>query len=136
MKKFFLSKENGISVKRERGQIKIRTINAGRLLKLFRKREGKIAALEKRAGGRKNLAVLCGAIACVFAALFAVNPAAKTVFNSFAQTERKLPIYCVDTPDKKISISFDAAWGADDTDELLRILKENDVKTTFFMCGY
>ncbi|MDD3570337.1 MAG: polysaccharide deacetylase family protein [Lachnospiraceae bacterium] len=27
-------------------------------------------------------------------------------------------------------------WGADDTDELLRILKENDVKTTFFMCGY
>ena len=29
-----------------------------------------------------------------------------------------------------------AHWGADDTDELLRILDENDVKTTFFMCGY
>ena len=32
--------------------------------------------------------------------------------------------------------SVDAAWGADDTDELLRILSENDVKATFFLCGY
>lgn len=66
-----------------------------------------------------------------------VKPAAQMVFQAtVAKTERRLPIYCVDTPDKKVSISFDAAWGADDTDELLRILKENDVKTTFFMCGY
>lgn len=28
------------------------------------------------------------------------------------------------------------AWGADDTDELLKILKDNDVKATFFLCGY
>lgn len=26
---------------------------------------------------------------------------------------RKLPIYCVDTDEKKISLSFDAAWGND-----------------------
>ena len=76
------------------------------------------------------------------AALFAISaklisPAAKTVFyQTVAKTERKLPIYCVDTPEKKVSISFDAAWGADDTDELLQILRDNDVKTTFFMCGY
>jgi len=50
--------------------------------------------------------------------------------------ERKLPIYCVGTDEKKVAISFDAAWGADDTDELLKILRENDVKTTFFVCGY
>jgi peptidoglycan/xylan/chitin deacetylase (PgdA/CDA1 family) len=29
-----------------------------------------------------------------------------------------------------------APWGADDTDELLTILKNNDVKATFFLCGY
>lgn len=58
------------------------------------------------------------------------------VFSNLAQNTRRLPIYCVDTDEKKIAISFDAAWGADDTDELLRILDENDVKTTFFMCGY
>lgn len=26
------------------------------------------------------------------------------------QSERKLPIYCVDCPDKKVALSFDAAW--------------------------
>lgn len=52
------------------------------------------------------------------------------------EAKKPLPIYCVDTEESKVSISFDAAWGADDTDELLRILKENDVLTTFFLCGY
>lgn len=28
-----------------------------------------------------------------------------------AGADKKLPIYCVNTPDKKISLSFDAAWG-------------------------
>ncbi|MEA4815900.1 MAG: polysaccharide deacetylase family protein [Lachnospiraceae bacterium] len=66
-----------------------------------------------------------------------VSPAAIAVFNAgIAKNEKKLPIYSVDTDEKKLSISFDAAWGADDTDELLRILDENDVKATFFMCGY
>lgn len=50
--------------------------------------------------------------------------------------DKQLPIYCVATDEKKISISFDAAWGADDTEQLLKVLAENDVKTTFFLCGY
>ena len=29
-----------------------------------------------------------------------------------------------------------APWGAEDTDTLLDILKKNDVKATFFLCGY
>ena len=28
--------------------------------------------------------------------------------------ERDLPIYCVDTTEKKVALSFDAAWGAED----------------------
>lgn len=51
------------------------------------------------------------------------------------QSERKLPIYCVDCPDKKVALSFDAAWGAEDTDEILSILKKHDVHVTFFMTG-
>ena len=52
-------------------------------------------------------------------------------------TKKQLPIYCVDTlGEKKVAVSFDAAWGADDTDTLLDILKKNDVKATFFLCGY
>ena len=36
-----------------------------------------------------------------------------TVFSvtSFANTDRLLPIYCVETDKKQIAISFDAAWG-------------------------
>ncbi|MDE5932446.1 MAG: polysaccharide deacetylase family protein [Lachnospiraceae bacterium] len=48
---------------------------------------------------------------------------------------RELPIYCVDTEEKKIALSFDAAWGNEDTAELLEILKEHDLKVTFFMTG-
>lgn len=61
------------------------------------------------------------------------------VFNAYVEgtgSKKKLPIYSVDTPEKKIAISFDAAWGADDTDTILQILKEDDIKATFFLCGY
>lgn len=54
----------------------------------------------------------------------------------FAPADRLLPVYRVNTPDNKVSISFDAAWGADKTPELLRILKEKNVKTTFFLVGF
>ncbi len=65
-------------------------------------------------------------------------PSAAEYVSTFASAnmERKLPIYCVQTDEQKVSVSFDAAWGADDTDELLRILAENNVKATFFLCGY
>lgn len=85
---------------------------------------------------RKTLA----AIALVIFASVAVktiSPTAKAVFAAaIAKTERLLPIYCVETEKPQVAISFDAAWGADDTDKLLQILADNDVKTTFFMCGY
>ena len=34
---------------------------------------------------------------------------------TFAESNRKLPIYCVECEKKQIAISFDAAWGNDDT---------------------
>lgn len=48
---------------------------------------------------------------------------------------RELPIYCVETPEKKIAISFDAAWGNEDTAKILSILQKNNVRATFFMTG-
>lgn len=50
-------------------------------------------------------------------------------------SNKELPIYCVDTPEKKIALSFDAAWGNEDTQKILDILKKNDVHVTFFMTG-
>ena len=57
------------------------------------------------------------------------------VSGVFDQGEREVPIYAVDTKEKKLAISFDAAWGADCTPTLLKILKENDIKTTFYLTG-
>ena len=54
---------------------------------------------------------------------------------TFAQGDRKLPIYCVETDKKQIAISFDAAWGNDDTQTLIDILAEYDVPATFFVVG-
>ncbi len=53
----------------------------------------------------------------------------------FAQVGKRLPIYCVETEEKRIAISFDAAWGNDDTEELINILAEYEVPATFFVVG-
>ncbi|MBQ8283735.1 MAG: polysaccharide deacetylase family protein [Clostridia bacterium] len=45
---------------------------------------------------------------------------------------RSLPIYSVDTKEKKIAISFDCAWGVDHTQQLLDVMEQNDVRCTFF----
>lgn len=55
--------------------------------------------------------------------------------SAFANSDRLLPIYCVETDKKQIAISFDAAWGNDDTETLINILKEYDVPATFFVVG-
>lgn len=54
------------------------------------------------------------------------------VFNR----DKVLPIYCVDTEEKKVAISFDAAWGDQYTDGILDILDKYNVKTTFFLVGF
>ena len=53
----------------------------------------------------------------------------------FANSDRRLPIYCVETEKKQIAISFDAAWGNDDTEQLINILDEYNVPATFFVVG-
>ena len=49
---------------------------------------------------------------------------------------RKLPIYSVERDDKKIAISFDCAWGAEKTQGLLDVMREYNVKCTFFMTAF
>ncbi|MCM1144971.1 MAG: polysaccharide deacetylase family protein [Blautia sp.] len=48
---------------------------------------------------------------------------------------RNLPIYCVDREDRKVALSFDAAWGNEDTADILEILEKHGVHVTFFMTG-
>ena len=48
---------------------------------------------------------------------------------------RQLPIYCVQRDQKLVSISFDAAWGNEDTQQLIDILGQYRVPATFFVVG-
>lgn len=56
-------------------------------------------------------------------------------FPVFARFERKLPIYCVNTDKPQVALSFDAAWGNEDTETILSILDKYHIKSTFFMTG-
>ena len=48
---------------------------------------------------------------------------------------RSIPIYSVQTDEKKVSLSFDAAWGNEQTQTLLDTLAKYKVKSTFFLVG-
>lgn len=50
-------------------------------------------------------------------------------------SERQLPVYCVQREDKIVAISFDAAWGNEDTQTLIDILKKYKINATFFVVG-
>lgn len=53
----------------------------------------------------------------------------------FAPVSKKLPIYSVETTDKKMCITFDVNWGDDKTNEILDILDKYDAKATFYIIG-
>lgn len=51
------------------------------------------------------------------------------------KSPRILPIYSVETEEKTVALSFDAAWGADKTLGILDTLTEYDVVANFFAVG-
>lgn len=53
----------------------------------------------------------------------------------FRLVHKKVPIYSVDTKEKKIALTFDISWGEDTTAKILDILDKYNVKATFFLVG-
>ena len=78
-------------------------------------------------------------IVCWSIVLAVIVIVVKTIPTSITVTHdaggRMLPIYCVDTQEKKVALSFDAAWGNEDTQTIMDILKKHEVHVTFFMTG-
>jgi polysaccharide deacetylase family sporulation protein PdaB len=74
-------------------------------------------------------AACCAAAAAMF---WVVNHPAVV---GAAATQRQLPIYCVQKDYKVLSITFDAAWGNEDTQQLIDIMAKYNVKATFFVVG-
>jgi polysaccharide deacetylase family sporulation protein PdaB len=59
---------------------------------------------------------------------------AQAVF--FGESKRKIPVYGVQTEEKVIALTFDAAWGADKTRQIIALLKEYGANATFFLVGF
>ncbi len=79
---------------------------------------------------RKILSLISLVLAIVVCSVVFLSTDAEQVFFGYAT--RELPIYRVETDEKKIAISFDCAWGVTYTDKLLEIMEEKGVKCTFF----
>jgi len=78
---------------------------------------------------RSSAVALLLAVAAIF--WFVNDPAIVGV----SATTRLLPIYCVKRDGKMVSLTFDAAWGNEDTQTLIDILSKYHVKATFFLVG-
>ena len=81
---------------------------------------------------RRRWLTLGAAALCALAIFCAVSVPAAV---SASVATRQLPIYCVERDQKVCSISFDAAWGADNTQKILDVLAKYNVKATFFVVG-
>lgn len=63
-----------------------------------------------------------------------IVPKSETVQTATSST-KELPVYSVKTDEKKVALTINCAWNADDIDIILDTLKKNDVQVTFFMVG-
>ncbi len=71
-------------------------------------------------------------VLAVIAIFWVVNSPAVVGVSASA---KELPIYCVQRSNKAVSLTFDAAWGNEDTQKLIDILNRYGVKATFFLVG-
>lgn len=84
----------------------------------------------KTVSGRKIMGIMSIALAVmVMLGLIAGQ------YVSASTAAKKLPIYSVQTDEKKVAITFDAAWTNQDTDEIIEILKKHNATATFFIVG-
>ncbi len=81
---------------------------------------------------KKKMVIKSLCVALCFALLLPLLKISSAAQVFFGASSRKLPIYSVQTQEKKIAISFDCAWGTDYTDRLLEVMESEKVTCTFF----
>ncbi len=72
----------------------------------------------------------------VFVMLAVVTSATTSYRVYFGHASRLVPIYSVKTDEKKVALTFDAAWGSDKTSQIIKILKDEGLEGTFFLVGF
>lgn len=82
---------------------------------------------------RRKLAVFVVSLALIGLMLGPYRYFGENILATMTGESKLRPIYSVDVSEKKLAISFDACWGAEFTKPILNVLKEHNVKTTFFL---
>ncbi len=67
-------------------------------------------------------------ISLVFAVVYTLN-------TTVSAEVRRLPVYSVETDIKEIALTFNCAWGTEGLDEIIDLLRKEDIKCTFFFVG-
>lgn len=71
----------------------------------------------------------------LFCVASSLNQNNQNTVQTSAISQKRLPIYNVETNEDKVALTMNCAWNADDIDSILETLKNNDTKITFFMVG-
>lgn len=82
---------------------------------------------------KTTLVILC--VMLIFFTTFSLNHSILDVGATYLNVKKR-PIYSVQTEENSVAISFDAAWGADKTQEIMSLCEEYQVKATFFLVGF
>ena len=83
---------------------------------------------------RKNRRLVSG-LGMILAILLIFWAVSSPAIVGVSAAKRSLPVYSVERDDKLVALSFDAAWGNEDTQTLIDILDRYGVRTTFFVVG-
>ena len=83
---------------------------------------------------RKNRRLVSG-LGMILAVLLIFWSVSSPAIVGVSASQRRLPVYSVERGDKCVSLSFDAAWGNEDTQTLIDILSAHGVNATFFVVG-
>src|SRR5699024_9833335 len=60
---------------------------------------------------------------------------AKNVIDHFIHQHKPAVLLKGDTEENSIALTFNISWGEKKVDEIINVLKENDVQATFFVSG-
>lgn len=89
----------------------------------------KVVYLSKKRGIQLALAVCLLAGSLLYAGFNGINR------SVFSESKKPLPIYSVETAEKKVAVTINVASGNDTTDSILETLDRYHVKSTFFLVG-
>ncbi|MCM1399985.1 MAG: polysaccharide deacetylase family protein [Clostridium sp.] len=101
-----------------------------------KKCENDMLNLPEVTGNNKRYVKLIIGIMIIMAVIMCILDYKEEVFAVVGEHyEDSLPIYCVETDEQVVSLTFDAAWGDEDLQDILKILDKHNCKATFFVTG-